>query len=43
MAARILEELNLDADQKAKVEPILQAAQAEARSGERSASAGITS
>lgn len=37
MAARILEELNLDAAQKAKVEPILQAAQAEARSGARPA------
>ena len=35
MAARILEELNLDVAQKAKVEPILQAAEAEARSSAR--------
>ena len=31
MAGRIADQLNLDADQKAKVEPILQAAQATAR------------
>lgn len=37
MAAGILEDLNLDAAQKAKVVPILQAAQAEARSGARPA------
>lgn len=33
MAGRIVDQLNLDADQKAKVEPILQAAQATARAG----------
>lgn len=33
MAARIIEELNLDAAQKAKVEPILNAAQQKARAG----------
>jgi HlyD family secretion protein len=40
MAARIVEELNLDAGQKAKVEPILAAAQQKARAAGGGASSG---
>ncbi|MGO4411058.1 MULTISPECIES: efflux RND transporter periplasmic adaptor subunit [unclassified Brevundimonas] len=40
MAVRIADQLNLDADQKRKIEPILQAAQAATRAGGRTAAAG---
>ena len=40
MAGRIVDQLNLDADQKAKIQPILQAAQATARASAAASGAG---